>query len=227
MKSLSIIAVGFSFIFVSCNDLDEPNLVDNQFIDTVVEDELFNQSRSSEKENEIEFLDCYGKVIGFGDSQQKCTSEMIDSPFSTYSSDNVVTLNGYTSKVYMNSKTVVFPEQPLDERLHRGVYYLEKCYTYIYEIKVAKGSSITIPTSFDNSWPTGMKPSNQSENGYEIFGPISTDANYDTYQLQTIIREISHNLAGQELGFTSYLPFRVGNPSTDLIFKYVAIKIEW
>lgn len=207
--------------------MNESDLVDNQSAGAVMEYEAFNQSRSTEKENEIDFLDCYGNIIGSGDSQQKSATEMIDSSFSTYSSDNVVTLKGYTSKVYMKSKTVIFPEQPLDKRLHRGVYYVEKYYTYIYEIKVAKGATVTIPTSFDDSWPTGMKPSNQSENGYEIFGPISTDANYDTYQLQTIIRDISHNLSGQELGFTSYLPFRVGNPSTDLIFKYVAIKIEW
>lgn len=227
MKTFGIIVVGFSLIFASCNDFDEPVFVENQSIDVVIDDEAINETSPFGKEDEIEFLDCNGNVILFGDLQQKSISEMMGSPFSTYSSDNVKTIIGYTSKIYMNSKAVFFPEQPLDKRLHRGVYYTENYYTYICEIKVDKGSTITIPTSFDDSWPMGMKPSNQSEYGYEIFGPVSADANYETYQLRTIIGEITHNLAGQELGFTSYLPFRVGNPSTDLIFKYVAIKIEW
>lgn len=69
MKSLSIIVVSFSLIFVSCNDFDELNLNDNQVIHSRLDEGALNESRSPEMENEVEFLDCYGNIIGFGDSQ--------------------------------------------------------------------------------------------------------------------------------------------------------------
>ena len=142
-------------------------------------------------------------------------------------SSGLTTLVGYTSKEKLSSGKLVFTSQPDDKRLQANTYYLYDTYCYKYKITVSHGATVIVPQNFDSSWKTGNKPSNEDAIGYELSDILSSSAQGDTYELRTIIREVAYNLSGQYLGFTAYLPFRVGNPATDLIFKYKEENIEW
>lgn len=218
MKILFIPLFGLLITLTSCSNEDEPFIVNN--------DNSNIQSRSIQALDSVIHVDAYGNII-YPNIPNTLSIDRQEDSFSTYASDNVVSVIGYTSKVYMNSKVMTFTSQPLDNRLSAWTYYIEDYYTYIYKITVPHNYSVAIPTSFSSSWATGVKPSDQTQIGYELYGPLTTSVNGDTYEMRTIIREISKNSSGQSLGFTAYLPFRVGNPSTDLLFKYAVSNIEW
>lgn len=218
MKKLFFLFVGSLIAFSSCTNEDEPLVVNS--------DCPIIQSRSAQPSDSVVYVDALGDII-YPNIASPYSLDLQDDSFSTYASDNVVSVVGYTSKSYINSKVMVFTSQPQDNRLSAWTYYIEDYYTYIYKITVPHGHSVAIPTSFDSSWATGVKPSDQSQIGYELVGPLTTGSNGDTYEMRTIIREVSKNSSGQSLGFTAYLPFRVGNPSTDLLFKYAVSDIDW
>lgn len=213
-------------LLTSCNDAYENGPLSDDSLHATPKMKLPTYTSDS-----IDYVDEFGIIIPQFE-QRSITNSTVDTlttdKFTTYSSDNVITVYGYTSKEYMTSKITIFTAQPYDKRLHAMVYYKEDYYKYKYRFTVPKGAGIVCPTDFDNNWPTGMKPSNQSINGYELSEPLFSNASGDTYEFSTIIKEISYNASGQYLGFTSYLPFRVGNPSKDLVFKYIVIAdIEW
>lgn len=120
----------------------------------------------------------------------------------------------------------MFSSQPNDSRLQPFTYYLGYKYHYKYRITIHHEASLVLPTEFTSDSRTGNKPSNENLVGYDQY-KISESAEGDVYDLVTVIQDISYNISGQYLGFTSYIPFRVGNPSTDIIFKYHWIKTDW
>lgn len=136
------------------------------------------------------------------------------------------TLVGYSSKELISTGSLMFSSQPDDPRLQPFTYYLGYKYHYKYRITIPHGASLVLPTEFTSDSRTGNKPSNENLVGYDQY-KISESAEGDVYDLVTVIQDISYNISGQYLGFTSYIPFRVGNPSTDIIFKYHWIKTDW
>lgn len=209
----TIIFCSFTLL-MSCNN-EDPMLNTDDSIQQPRANELISDSICINDEN--------GDIIN---PVANPTSKGTETDITPFSSDNVITVVGYTAKTYMKSEVTVFSKQPVDNRLSPYVYYIQDYYTYIYRVTIPHDATLIIPSNFDETWATGMQPDNQSLIGYNKY-LISQSTNGDVYELRTIIREISYNSSGQYLGFTSYLPFRVGNPATDLIFKYSILEIEW
>lgn len=214
-KFLTTAFVGIVVFSSSCSK-DEPHLQGANM--------QFDETKSGLVTDSVCNVNGRGDIIQqSGISSMMSSNEAIE-PFA----DSPITVVGYTSKEYMDSEVMVFSQQPVDNRLSPFTYYIQDYYTYIYRITVPHGATITIPNAsqISDTWPTGMNPDNQSLPGYKV-DFISGGANGDVYEFSTIIREISYNASGQYLGFTAYLPFRVGNPATDLIWKYTVSDTDW
>ena len=202
-KNLIYVLGLLPFLFCSCNKTEEPN---------------------NPNDDAILIVDSKGIPINKSISHT--------TPFSIKdvlydNSVKPITLYGYTSKELVESgKKLMFTTTPEDNRLDANVIYLYDTYCYKYQITIEHDASLVIPNSYKDTWATGFKIGTTNEIGYDKV-LISKSAQGDIYELRTCIIEVSHNASGQYLGFTAYLPFRVGNPSTDLKFQYYVETVEW
>ena len=145
---------------------------------------------------------------------------------SSSSSSGVIKAVGYTNQYKLSTGTCVFTNLPKNHPLRNYIYYPYTRYIFGNRVTIPHGASISIPTGeFPSDYPTGMYPDNLSKVGYR-YVIISESSNGDVYELQTVIDVIEYNTAGQQVG-TYYLPFRVGNPATDMYFEYAWQMNNW
>lgn len=182
-------------------------------------------------EEAITRTNSYGETIILSSKlseKQKCSSkDFVYDNISQFAVGENITVVGFTSKEYISSYKTSFTSQPMDNRLSTGVIYLVDKYKYKYSITIPHGYILSIPSAevFNEKSKTGFNPLDEKKPGYNAV-LISKSTNGDRYDLETIINQISYNISGQSLGFTSYMPFRVGTPE-QLIWKYKYNNNDW
>ncbi len=145
---------------------------------------------------------------------------------SSSSSSGVLKAVGYTNMTKQSTGKYMFRDLPKTHPLQNYTYYPYTRYIFGNRVTIPHEATISIPTkTFPSDYPTGWNPNDLSKAGYR-YVIISESPNGDVYELQTIIDVIEYNVAGQRVG-TYYVPFRVGNPATDMYFEYAWQMNDW
>ena len=149
-----------------------------------------------------------------------------ESTRSSSTSSGVIRAVGYTNMTKISTGKRIFTTLPKGHPLQNHTTYPFTRYYFGNRITIPHGATLSIPTTeFPEDYPIGWNPNDLSKAGYR-FITISETANGDVYELQTVIDVIEYNSSGQHIG-TFYVPFRVGNPSTDMYFEYAWAMNSW
>ncbi|MDR0613349.1 MAG: hypothetical protein LBG45_07730 [Dysgonamonadaceae bacterium] len=140
-----------------------------------------------------------------------------------------LTVGGYDTKVEVDSYTIMFPQgYACDSRIYTSQYYIQKTYQYKKTIQVPNGTSVAIPPQsiMGTYSPMGRIPGT-SKIGYAISNLIPSNNTYDTYHLITEVREITHNISGQQIAPLNNPVYSPCNAITPNNFVFVYQIIEW
>lgn len=219
-KLLWLLISLWTLCFYSCTENNEP---EQSLLQNTEDVEIYNtpedifRAASSRAPLSDEGLISYDDFIKANNENQTRSSS---------TSSGVLKAVGYTNMTKQKTGKYMFRDLPKTHPLQNYTYYPYTRYIFGNRVTIPHGATISIPTkTFPTDYPTGWNPNDLSKAGYRYVA-ISESANGDVYELQTVIDVIEYNVSGQQVG-KYYVPFRVGNPATDMYFEYAWQMNDW
>ena len=166
-------------------------------------------------------------------NQVETNTELWDSQISLRAEKALQVSDWDVKQLVSSYKTIFYQGYFYDNRITRGITYVVNIYHYKKSLQIPKGASlIPAPSSAMNVDNMGYIPGTYGSDaivGYK-FDLASTNSTHDTYYAITEVREITHNVSGQQIAPAHdpvYIPGKITNPH-NFVFKYqYKEEIEW